>query len=182
MTARHDLMRPDPDHIRCCICFEARKVDELYRDDSGQLWDLCAEDLTSCAILAGAHSMYMDRTFHRVELREDKVPYKSREWWLRILRDEPRPRAHYAHANLVSSKTHSGLHRPVIDLDKGYATVESTTAGHGHLYLHTPMRWWRYVVLLIALRIAGVIELGFLLHSLRRGATYVRLPHIRKEL
>ena len=36
-----DLMRPAPDVWRCCICFEAVHVDDLYRDSEGDKWDMC---------------------------------------------------------------------------------------------------------------------------------------------
>jgi len=25
----------------CCICFECTFVDDLWRDENGQLWDMC---------------------------------------------------------------------------------------------------------------------------------------------
>ena len=43
------------------------------------------------------------------------------------------------------------------------------------------MPWWRYVVMLTGMRIAGVIEPGFYWWSLRRGATYVRTPWTKKR-
>lgn len=45
-----DLMRPAPGWQRCCICFEARRVEDLYVDPSGVVWDLCPGD---CARQAG---------------------------------------------------------------------------------------------------------------------------------
>jgi hypothetical protein len=36
-----DLMHPAPGWQRCCICFEARQVEELFVDADGQTWDLC---------------------------------------------------------------------------------------------------------------------------------------------
>lgn len=45
-----DLMRPDPDHVRSCVCFELRTLDELAVDVEGQKWDLCKGE---CARAAG---------------------------------------------------------------------------------------------------------------------------------
>jgi hypothetical protein len=36
-----DLMRPAPGVVRCCICFHAFKVEDLYVDPDGQKWDVC---------------------------------------------------------------------------------------------------------------------------------------------
>jgi hypothetical protein len=84
-------------------------------------------------------------------------------------------------ANLVSSECDDGLHMPVVDLDVPHELVESTTPGHGHLYLDVPMRFWRYAILLWGLYQAGVIERGFFWWALRRRATFVRPPHVRKQ-
>lgn len=83
--------------------------------------------------------------------------------------------------NLISSRCPDGQHMPVIDLDVPHRLIPSTTEGHGHLYLDVRMPWWRYVILLYGLRQAGVIERGFFWWSLRRGATFVRRPGVRKR-
>lgn len=78
-------------------------------------------------------------------------------------------------ANIVSSKTNvRGLHMPVLDLDFSHEYKPSTTPGHGHLYLNVPITWWRWALLMFALRQAGAIEKGFLRWSLRRGSAFVR--------
>lgn len=45
-----NLMRPDPDHVRCCICFDLRTLDELAVDSEGTKWDVCKGE---CAEQAG---------------------------------------------------------------------------------------------------------------------------------
>lgn len=72
------------------------------------------------------------------------------------------------------------LHAPVIDLDRPHRYVASSTPGHGHLYLDTPMTWDQYVDILKALAAAGVIEDGFYENTLRRGAGFVRRPGVAK--
>jgi hypothetical protein len=37
--------------MRCCICFEARSIEELYVDENGDTWDLCGDG--DCARQAG---------------------------------------------------------------------------------------------------------------------------------
>lgn len=54
--------------------------------------------------------------------------------------------------------------------------VPSTTDGHYHLYIDRPMHWYQFVLLLWALRLCYVIEMGCFWWSLRRGATFVRVP------
>ena len=84
-------------------------------------------------------------------------------------------------ANVMSSHFTETLHRPVLDLDIGATLVPSTTPGHSHLYLDTPMSWERYEALLVALAAAGIIEPRYATMSIQRHASYVRLPWIRKE-
>lgn len=85
-------------------------------------------------------------------------------------------------AHMVCSRDARGKHWPVIDLDIPHRVVPSSTPGHGHLYLDVQMSWFRYVVLLFALRFAGVIGPGFLWWSLARGATFARLPGVNKDV
>ena len=99
-----------------------------------------------------------------------------------IVGDEKMRRfAWYSEANLISSRTSTGKHAPVIDLDVPHRVIPSTTPGHGHLYIDVETSWPRYALLLLALRWCGIIERGHCYWSLRRGGTFVRLPHIRKE-
>lgn len=52
---------------------------------------------------------------------------------------------------------------------------DSFTPGHHHLYLDTTITWVKYARLLDALADAQVIEHGYLMASLERGATFVAL-------
>lgn len=83
-------------------------------------------------------------------------------------------------ANLVSSRCENGMHKPILDLDFNHTYVPSTKPGHGHLYLDVEIPTWRLILLLIALRLAGAVELGFAAWSIRRRATFVRLPGVTK--
>lgn len=88
--------------------------------------------------------------------------------------------ADLADANLVSSRTTSGWHRPILDLDFPHRYVPSTTPGHGHLYLDIEVPRWRWILLMLACRIAGVCEHGYVVWSLRRGANFVRVEGVDK--
>jgi hypothetical protein len=85
-----------------------------------------------------------------------------------------------AEANLISSETEGGRHRPVLDIDIPCQYVPSTTEGHGHLYFGNAMSWDTYEKLLTALKDAGIIQLGYWAKSLERKATFVRPPWIKK--
>lgn len=94
----------------------------------------------------------------------------------RLLADRRPIDAESGQPNLISSRTDDGRHMPVLDLDVPARLVPSSTEGHTHLYLDVPMSRWRWTALMVALRLAGVIETGFLVWSLRRGGNFVRVP------
>lgn len=73
------------------------------------------------------------------------------------------------------------MHMPVIDIDVPCRLVESTTPGHFHLYIDKGISWDAYVVLLMAMEEAGIIETGYLSASLDRGYTAVRPPWVKKD-
>lgn len=74
-----------------------------------------------------------------------------------------------------------GMHTVAIDVDHPVRVLPSTTPGHFHLLIDVPMPWWRYRRLLRALMKAGIIEPGYYSASVRRGATFLRLPWVRKR-
>lgn len=104
---------------------------------------------------------------NRKQVREVSEPGDSTPRW------DPEP-------NLISSLTHDGKQMPIIDMDFPHHYEASTSDGHSHLYVDIPMSRWRWFVLMCALRYTGVIELGFFVWSLRRGANFVRLPGVKK--
>jgi hypothetical protein len=83
--------------------------------------------------------------------------------------------------NLVSSITEDGRQMPIIDMDFPHHVEPSTTPGHTHLYIDRPISKVRWIILMTALRMAGVIETGFYVWSLRRGGNFVRLPGTVKD-
>lgn len=97
---------------------------------------------------------------------------------------EVAPEESYDVANLISSETSLGsegqYHMPVLDLDFEAHLEPSSTQGHFHLYLNKYMTWHQYVTLLGAMEYAGILEKGFVELSVRRGATYVRKPGVKK--
>lgn len=86
-------------------------------------------------------------------------------------------------ANVISSKVvNHDLHTVMLDLDVPARLVPSTTPGHSHLYIDVPMPWRKYKALLFALTEAGIIEPGYYGVSVRKRATMLRLPWIKKEV
>jgi len=93
---------------------------------------------------------------------------------------ETRVPASIYNANIISSEIGQGLHTPVLDIDIHAALVPSSTKGHYHLYLDSPLTWRKYKRLLRALKRAGIIEPGYYKASVSRHATDLRLPWVRK--
>jgi hypothetical protein len=83
-------------------------------------------------------------------------------------------------ANLVASLREEGPHSPAFDIDSPVHVVASSTAGHHHRYLERPITWRSYRRLLRAMRDAGYVEEAAYRRSLDRGATFLRLPWVRK--
>lgn len=83
-------------------------------------------------------------------------------------------------ANLVASLRSDGRHSPALDIDSPIRAIPSSTPGHHHLYLERPITWRAYRRLLRALRAAGYVENAVYWRSLDRGATFLRLPWVRK--
>lgn len=73
------------------------------------------------------------------------------------------------------------LHRPVIDIDHRLVAVESSTAGHSHLYVDLMMPWEDVVKLLEVMAEVGLVEPGYVNASKTRGHTAVRLPWVSKH-
>lgn len=94
---------------------------------------------------------------------------------------ENRPVVPVGDATVVTSQTvYSDLHYPVIDLDFPARLIPSSTQGHYHLYLDTPVDWGKFVAVLEAMVDAGLVEGGYVEASKERGHTCVRLPWVGK--
>lgn len=75
-----------------------------------------------------------------------------------------------------------GKHHVALDIDHPAWLIESSTPGHYHLHIRLPdgAIWEDYVAFLDAAAKIGMIEPGYAEASKARGATYVRLPWVRK--
>jgi len=73
-------------------------------------------------------------------------------------------------------------HYLLLDIDVPAWLVPSSTPGHSHLYVKTdkPIQWENLQRLLIALALCGVLEDGYVMASLDRESTTLRLPWVRK--
>lgn len=121
--------------------------------------------------------------------------------------DDDVPPANAIASHLWNSRQQapSHLHRPCLDLDgettpaslhviaamlaaacdvavpvESMILVPSSTPGHHHLYVETIVPEVGYMVALMALATAGYIEHGYALVSIRRRATFLRLPGVLK--
>jgi len=87
-------------------------------------------------------------------------------------------------ANVVGSTRTDGngveKHAVLIDLDVPAWLIPSSTAGHSHLYIDVKAGRSAYFRLLDALAECHVIEKGYAEASKRRGASFLRLPWIKK--
>lgn len=59
--------------------------------------------------------------------------------------------------------------------------VPTSTEGHGHLYIDVLLTWDDYQQLLEAFGNVGLLEEGYVGASIRRRATHLRLPWVRKR-
>lgn len=91
-------------------------------------------------------------------------------------------------ANLVSSElynlegTEPGcFQKPVIDIDLPCRLVESSTPGHFHLYIDSLVDKEKYFAMLDAMAAAGVVEKFYAEAARLRGATFVRVPWVKKS-
>ena len=88
----------------------------------------------------------------------------------------------YDVANVVcSSLNRDGnlYHRPMIDLDFDAALLPSSTPGHWHLYLDKVMDDETYKEFIKAMNHFGIVANGNV-NQLKKGGTFLRLPHVRK--
>ena len=85
-------------------------------------------------------------------------------------------------ANVFSSKFAGyNAHRPVLDIDIPAYLTPSSSPGHSHLVIDTLLPWEQYEKLLQVLAEAGIIQKGYLDAALRRQATFLRLPWVKKS-
>lgn len=66
-------------------------------------------------------------------------------------------------------------------IDVPHHYEKSTHPGHGHLYIDYPISKWKWFWLMVRLRRAGIIELGYFVWSLRRGGNFVRTVGTEKK-
>jgi len=85
-------------------------------------------------------------------------------------------------ANLISSRTESGKHLPILDMDFPFEIVESTTPHHYHILFNgSEISTWRLFAMMIGLYLGRQVELGFLVWTLRRRGNFVRIPGVVKS-
>jgi len=85
-------------------------------------------------------------------------------------------------ANVISSRiaADDDFHTPMLDLDIPHRLIPSSTPGHSHLYIDVLISKRKYGLLLQALWDAGIIQRGILDQFDTHGATFLRLPDVKK--
>ena len=85
-------------------------------------------------------------------------------------------------ANVVTSQVAGApsLHRIMLDIDFEAHLIPSSTEGHYHLYLDRMLSWDEYKKVLDVLGEVGILQPGYVAASKKKGATYLRLPWVKK--
>lgn len=95
----------------------------------------------------------------------------------------------YVDAQVISSELNSTyqygdpqdpMHVVALDLDHAAWLIPSSTNDHSHLYIDLPIPWSKYSKLLDVLAECGIIEKGYRDASVKRKATFLRLPWVKK--
>ena len=98
--------------------------------------------------------------------------------------DERRHVTSLSEANVFSSEIEglfgASRHYPALDIDMPAFLTPSSSRDHSHLVIRKLMTWQQYAKLLGVLAEVGIIQEGFYKAALRRQATFLRLPWIKK--
>lgn len=97
----------------------------------------------------------------------------------RVGRDAPLSEAN-AVASLSPVRGYHAKHKPVLDLDMNVMVIPSSTRGHYHLYIDREMSWDDYLLLMRVMEHVGLLQPGYVKASHRTGASWLRLPWIKK--
>lgn len=73
-------------------------------------------------------------------------------------------------------------HIIALDIDVPAWCIPSSTDGHSHLYISHQLQWPQYEKLLRVLAEIGLIEEGYKDASIKRKATFLRLPWVKKGM
>lgn len=88
--------------------------------------------------------------------------------------------SHYSDMFASDVQPAGNYHMPVLDIDYPAHLIESSTPGHYHLYLNQWVQWDDYVKLLKCMQRCGLLQSGFVKNSVKRGASFTRLPGVKK--
>lgn len=87
----------------------------------------------------------------------------------------------YSKANLVTSRTMTLLHLPVIDIDLPCKLEPSTSDNCYHLYINKEVKWEDYIEMLQAMAKCGIVQQGWVNATVHRGYSAVRKPGHKKK-
>ncbi len=85
-------------------------------------------------------------------------------------------------ANCASSQLKdTDKHILLLDLDVPHVYVESSTPGHGHLYIDVPLNKADHMLVMYTLQYFGIIQPGYFNQLISKGHNALRLPWIKKN-
>lgn len=115
-----------------------------------------------------------DRLFYYCEKLDEDGDSKNSNFDKEIIECD------FDEANLIASICSNGFHKPVLDFDFSCELIPSSTPGCFHLYINKYIDSDKYEKLLLALLDCGLLQKGFVNNSIKRGASFVRPPWIKK--
>lgn len=84
-------------------------------------------------------------------------------------------------ANLISSENPDGTHALFLDLDQEHMYTESTTKGHGHVYIDAKLTYDDLIEIIQVLAKHGIVQPGIRNQLERDHRMTLRPPWIKKD-
>jgi hypothetical protein len=166
---------------------EAIEVDDLDRqlqDQEHELWPDKKFEHRNCTICGPGPlfrglvpSRYQHPLFYK---KAERISDGYGSWTVERLVAATSDNAEMVGSQMIVDGRYTGTHTLMLDLDYQVTLVQSTTAGHHHLYADVPMTWKQYKGVLKAMAAAGLIEQGYYRAALRQGFTALRPPWVEK--
>jgi hypothetical protein len=160
-------------------------TERWIRDEDHELWPDTEFHHVQCAICGpgplkrGVVPSTFDHPFFRKKVEEGEDSYGK--WRVEVLRPARPQNAKIVSSQVIMDGRVTGYHTLMLDLDFPVTLMESSTAGHHHLYADHLMTWKQYKRVLDAMAKAGLIEEGYYRAALRQNATFLRPPWVKKD-
>jgi hypothetical protein len=176
---RHRQVRSDR------VAIDHLATDRMIRENEHELWPDKTFDHLNCVIcgpgplLQGQVPSKFQHPFYKMGKTWRSDGYS--DWEVDVAQPSLPDSAEMVSSLIVKDDKATGNHTIMLDFDYPVTLVESSTAGHHHLYIDHVLPWAKYKRLLKALRDADLIEDGFYRASLRNHATMLRPPWVQRR-